>query len=65
MTWALVTAIAVVYVVVMLRVAYWLGGLLRDAEVFLERASADECTCTRYRLCATCLESLRTTKEAA
>lgn len=39
MTWAAVILLSALYVAVLLRIAYWIGGLLRDAEVFLERES--------------------------
>lgn len=43
MTWAVVLVLTVAYVVVMLRVAYWVGGLLAEAGMFLERA----CLCRK------------------
>jgi hypothetical protein len=62
-TWALVLLLVALYVAVMLRVAYWVGGVLADAEDFRRRAVAGECTCTRHRLCVRCLEELRLDRE--
>lgn len=58
MSW-LAYALAALVVVAWLAFAYWIGGLLRDARVFLERVERGECTCTRHRLCAVCLAELR------
>lgn len=46
MTWLLVALLTVLYIVLALRLASWLGGLLRDATL-----PADEpvrCTCRRF-----------------
>lgn len=51
MTWTVVILLALAYVVLSVRIAFWLGGLLRDAEVFLR----EPCACRKGAICAGCL----------
>ena len=50
MTWPFAILLVIAYLALTLRIAFWLGGLLRDAEVFLrpEELEPVSCSCRRH-----------------
>jgi hypothetical protein len=55
MTWPAVILLALAYLAVTLRIAYWIGGLLRDAEVFFR----EPCRCAHCPRCLSESEAIR------
>ena len=61
MSWLAVIAVTAPFVALMFWIAHEIGKLLAEAGVL----DARECQCTRHRICASCLEELRSDREAA
>lgn len=65
MTWLLVLVLAAAYLALMLRIAYWIGALLAQAQLLVEREIEPvRCSCRKGAVCAKCLaesESIRRT----
>lgn len=56
MNWTIVILLGVAYVALVLRIAYWVGGLLAEADLFFTREN--RCTCSRSMLCPACRDEL-------
>ncbi len=49
MTWLLVAFLVTAYLALTLRIAFWLGGLLADVQLFIEReVEPVRCSCRRH-----------------